>query len=38
MTRPSPGSRKKVTAENLVVLRAERLAEILVNVAETRWT
>jgi hypothetical protein len=34
--RPSPGSLKKVTAENLVGLGAERLAEILVSVAETR--
>jgi len=34
--RPSAGSQKKVTAENLVGLGAERLAEILVSVAETR--
>ena len=36
MKRPSPGSQKKVTVENLVGLGAERLAEILVGVAETR--
>jgi hypothetical protein len=34
--RPTAGSQKKVTAENLVGLGAERLAEILVSVAETR--
>jgi hypothetical protein len=34
--RPSPASQKKVTAENLVSLGAERLAEILASVAETR--
>jgi hypothetical protein len=36
MARPSSGKTKKVTAENLVGLGAERLAEILVSVAETR--
>lgn len=36
MKRPSSGSQKKVTVENLVGLGAERLAEILVAVAETR--
>ena len=36
MKKPSPGSQKKVTAENLVGLGAERLAEILVAVADTR--
>ena len=36
MKRPSAGSQKKVTVENLVGLGAERLAEILVGVAETR--
>jgi hypothetical protein len=36
MKRPTPGSQKKVTVENLVGLGAERLAEILVGVAETR--
>ena len=36
MKRPTAGSQKKVTAENLVMLGAERLAEILVSVAETR--
>lgn len=36
MKRPSSGSQKKVTVENLVGLGAERLAEILVGVAETR--
>ncbi|HTK35516.1 MAG TPA: hypothetical protein VL358_09555 [Caulobacteraceae bacterium] len=36
MKRPGPGSQKKVTAENLAGLGAERLAEILVSVAETR--
>jgi len=36
MKRPSAGSQKKVTAENLVRLGAERLAEILASVAETR--
>lgn len=35
MKRPS-SSQKKVTAENLAALGAERLAEILVEVAETR--
>jgi hypothetical protein len=34
--RPTAGSQKKVTAENLVGLGAERLAEILVSVADTR--
>lgn len=34
--RPSIGTQKKVTAENLVGLGAERLAEILVSVADTR--
>jgi hypothetical protein len=34
--RPGASSQKKVTAENLVGLGAERLAEILVSVAETR--
>lgn len=36
MKRQTAGSQKKVTAENLVGLGAERLAEILVSVAETR--
>jgi hypothetical protein len=36
MKRPTAGSQKKVTVENLVGLGAERLAEILVGVAETR--
>ena len=36
MKRPSVGSQKKVTVENLVRLGPERLAEILVGVAETR--
>jgi hypothetical protein len=36
MKRPSPASLKKVNAENLVALGAERLAQILVGVAETR--
>src|ERR1700744_1992507 len=36
MKRPSAGSQKKVTVENLIGLGAERLAEILVGVAETR--
>jgi hypothetical protein len=36
MKRPSPGSQKKVTVENLMGLGTERLAEILVGVAETR--
>lgn len=36
MARPSLASQKKVTAENLAGLGAERLAEILVEVAETR--
>ncbi len=36
MKKPSPGSLKKVTAENLAALGAERLAEILVSVADTR--
>jgi hypothetical protein len=36
MKRPTAASQKKVTVENLVVLGAERLAEILVGVAETR--
>ena len=36
MKKPTPGSQKKVTAENLVGLGAERLAEILVGVADTR--
>jgi hypothetical protein len=35
VNRPGPG-RKKVTAENLARLGADRLAEILVTVAETR--
>lgn len=36
MARRSSGSRKKVTAETLVALGAERLAEILADVADTR--
>ena len=36
MARKITGSRKKVTAETLVGLGAERLAEILADVAETR--
>src|ERR1700761_8021245 len=36
MARRSSGSRKKVTAKTLVGLGAERLAEILADVAETR--
>ena len=36
MKRPTAGARKKVTAENLVALGAERLAEVLLGVAETR--
>lgn len=36
MKRPSPASLKRVTAENLARLGTERLAEILVEVAETR--
>ncbi|MEP6967970.1 MAG: DUF6880 family protein, partial [Pseudomonadota bacterium] len=36
MKRPTAGSQRKVTAENLVGLGAERLAEILVSVADTR--
>ena len=36
MARRSSGSRKKVTAETLVELGAERLAEILADVADTR--
>ena len=36
MARRSSGSRKKVTAETLVGLGAERLAEILADVADTR--
>jgi hypothetical protein len=36
MARPSPGSRKKVTPESLAGLGAEKLAEILAAVAETR--
>lgn len=36
MARPSLGKTNKVTPENLVGLGAERLAEILVEVAETR--
>src|SRR6201985_247920 len=36
MARRSSGSRKKVTAETLAGLGAERLAEILAEVAETR--
>mgnify|MGYP006951095696 CR=1 FL=1 len=36
MKRPSSGSQKKVTVENLIGLGAERLAEILVGVADTR--
>lgn len=36
MKRPTAGSQKKVTAENLAGLGAERLAEILAEVAETR--
>lgn len=36
MKRPGKGSQTKVTAENLVGLGAERLAAILVGVAETR--
>ena len=36
MKKPSPGSLKKVTAENLAALGAGRLAEILVSVADTR--
>lgn len=36
MAKPSLASQKKVTAENLASLGVERLAEILVEVAETR--
>lgn len=36
MAKPSPASQKKVTAENLASLGVDRLAEILVEVAETR--
>jgi hypothetical protein len=36
MKTPSIASLKKVTAENLAGLGADRLAEILVGVAETR--
>src|ERR1700743_1878396 len=36
MKRPSAGSQKKVTVENLIGLGAEALAEILVGVADTR--
>jgi len=36
MKRPTPASLKKVTAENLLRLGPERLAEILLEVAETR--
>lgn len=36
MAKPSLASQKKVTAQNLASLGAERLAEILVEVAETR--
>jgi hypothetical protein len=36
MKKPSPASLKKVTAENLTTLGVDRLAEILVEVAETR--
>jgi hypothetical protein len=36
MKKPTPASQKKVTVENLVGLGAERLAEILVSVADTR--
>ncbi len=36
MAKPSAASQKKVTAENLAGLGVERLAEILVEVAETR--
>jgi hypothetical protein len=36
MARPKPGSRKKVTPETLAGLGAEKLAEILAAVAETR--
>lgn len=36
MKKPTAASQKKVTAENLLTLGAERLAEILVSVAETR--
>lgn len=36
MAKPSAASQKKVTAENLATLGVERLAEILVEVAETR--
>jgi hypothetical protein len=36
MKRPTPASLKKVNLENLVALGAERLAEILVSVAEVR--
>ena len=36
MARSSSGSRKKVTAETLLGLGAERLAEILADVADTR--
>lgn len=36
MAKPSLASQKKVTAQNLAALGAERLAEILVEVAETR--
>jgi len=36
MAKPSLASQKKVTAENLAGLGVERLAEILVEVAETR--
>jgi nitrogen regulatory protein PII len=36
MKQPGKGSQKKVTVENLVGLGAQRMAEILVGVAETR--
>jgi hypothetical protein len=36
MAKPSVASQKKVTVENLASLGADRLAEILVEVAETR--
>ncbi len=36
MAKPSLASQKKVTTQNLAALGAERLAEILVEVAETR--
>lgn len=36
MRRPSASNQNKVTTENLVCLGAERLAEVLIGVAETR--